>query len=344
MSQPAISDTEQGQSWRPHDAAPGSGMSAHHVADLADGLHAAVTSVIQGKDAAVGTALAVLLAGGHLLIEDVPGVGKTMLSRAIARAIHASVRRVQFTPDLFPSDLTGVSIYNQDTHEFTFKPGPVFANILIGDEVNRASPKTQSALLECMEEQTVSVDGTTYRLDSPFMVVATQNPLALQNSVEREGTHPLPEAQRDRFMARLSLGYPSLRAESEMLGRRQIEDPLEKVIPVTNAAEIVAAQRMVHSVYASEAVRDYVVSLVAATREHSRLRLGASPRASLHLLRAAQSWAAISRRDHVLPDDIQALMHPVLAHRLIPLGMGQSDVSDVIDDILGRVPVASRVL
>lgn len=318
-------------------------MGVPQVADLADRLHQAVTSVIQGKDEAVGTAIAVLLAGGHLLVEDVPGVGKTMLSRAIAKAVKASIRRIQFTPDLFPGDLTGVSIYNQDTHEFAFKPGPVFANILIGDEINRASPKTQSALLECMEEQTVTVDGNTYRLKSPFMVVATQNPLALQNSVEREGTHPLPEAQRDRFMARLSLGYPSLQAEAEMLDKRQTEDPLAKVSPVASATDVVAAQNSVHGVYASEALREYVVSLVAATREHPSLRLGASPRASLHLLRAAQAWAAVSRRDHVLPDDVQALAHPVLVHRLVPLSMGQSDASTVINAVLARVPVTSRL-
>ena len=279
---------------------------------VAHGVGDAVESVIEGKSDAIRLALTVLLAEGHLLIEDVPGVGKTMLAKALARSTGCSVRRIQFTPDLLPSDITGVSAYNQERREFEFKPGPVFANIVVGDEINRASPKTQSALLECMEERQVTVDGRTYPLTPPFMVIATQNP------IEMEGTYPLPEAQRDRFTARISMGYPSAESELAMLDTHGSSSPLDALEPVAQAEdmrELIAAVRTVH---VAEPLKQYVIRLVAATRSSPELRLGASPRATLHLLRAGRARAALDGRDFVIPDDMQGLALPVLAHRLLP--------------------------
>jgi MoxR-like ATPase len=272
----------------------------------------AVESVIDGKAEAVRLALIVLLAEGHLLIEDVPGVGKTMLAKALARSIDCSVRRVQFTPDLLPSDITGVNAYNQERREFEFKPGPVFANIVVGDEINRASPKTQSALLESMEERQVTVDGTTYPLEAPFLVIATQNP------IEMEGTYPLPEAQRDRFTARISIGYPTAAAELEMLDTHGSSSPLDSLKPVATAVEVRQLIAAVRGVLVTGQVKEYIIALVAATRSAPELRLGASPRAALQLLRASRARAALDGRDYVIPDDIQALIVPVLAHRLLP--------------------------
>ncbi|MFW6596978.1 AAA family ATPase [Propionibacteriaceae bacterium Y2011] len=272
----------------------------------------AIESVIEGKRSAVDLALVVLLAEGHLLVEDVPGVGKTMLAKALGRAIDCSVRRIQFTPDLLPSDITGVSVFNADTREFEFKPGGIFANVVVGDEINRASPKTQSALLESMEERQVSVDGTTYVLDAPFIVVATQNP------IEMEGTYPLPEAQRDRFMARIEMGYPTPSAELEMLDHHGSTSPLTQLQPVTDAATVARLVEVIREVYAAPAIRQYIVDIVNATRDHRDLRLGASPRATLHLLRASRALAAMSGRDYVNPDDVAALSISVLAHRVLP--------------------------
>ncbi|MFX4271327.1 AAA family ATPase [Propionibacteriaceae bacterium Y1685] len=296
----------------------------------------AIEQVIEGKRSAVDLALVVLLAEGHLLVEDVPGVGKTMLAKAIGRAIDCSVRRLQFTPDLLPSDITGVSIFNQDTREFEFKPGGIFANIVVGDEINRASPKTQSALLESMEERQVSVDGTTYLLEAPFMVVATQNP------IEMEGTYPLPEAQRDRFMARIEMGYPTQSAELEMLDHHGMTSPLDSLEPVTDSATIRRIIETVKDVYVAPAVKQYIVDIVGRTRDNRDLRLGASPRSTLQLLRAARALAAMSGRDYVNPDDVAALSVSVLAHRVLPSSEaagGRRTSADIIGDCVRAAPI-----
>ena len=295
-----------------------------------------IEKVIEGKPDVVRLALVVLLAEGHLLIEDVPGVGKTMLAKSLARSIDCSVRRIQFTPDLLPSDVTGVSIFDQESREFEFKPGAVFANLVVGDEINRASPKTQSALLEAMEERQVSVDGVTYVLETPFMVIATQNP------IEMEGTYPLPEAQRDRFTARLTVGYPSAAAELDLLGSHGASDPIDDLEPVADAFAIRKLIEVVRAVHVSTEVKQYVVDLLGATRTSKDLRLGASPRSGLQLVRAARAAAALQGRDYVVPDDVQALAGPVLAHRLLLTADAQVSrrtAADVVADLVERTPL-----
>ncbi|MDQ0374416.1 AAA family ATPase [Cellulomonas humilata] len=308
------------------------------VVDITHRMRAAVEGVVTGRPELVRVTVAVLLAEGHLLLEDVPGVGKTTLAKALAKTIDCTVGRIQFTPDLLPSDLTGVNIFRSQTHEFEFRPGPVFAHVVIGDEINRASPKTQSALLECMQEAQATVDGRTYPLPRPFLVVATQNP------VEMEGTYPLPEAQRDRFMARLTVGYPSIESELDMLDLQETSDPLDTLRPVTDAAQVKALIETARRLFAAPGIKRYVVDLVTATREDQGLRLGASPRAAIQLLRAAKALAAMDGRDHVLPDDVQQLGVPVLAHRLLPSTesrLSGRSTSDIVTDILDRVPLPS---
>ncbi|MEP6598883.1 MAG: MoxR family ATPase [Actinomycetota bacterium] len=295
-----------------------------------------IERVIEGKVETIRLGLAVLLAEGHLLIEDVPGVGKTKFAKALARSIDCTVRRVQFTPDLLPSDVTGVSIFNSDTRDFEFKPGPVFANILVGDEINRASPKTQAALLECMEERQVTVDGITYPLEAPFLVLATQNP------IDMEGTYPLPEAQRDRFTARISMGYPDRAAEITMLAEHASLDPLDDLHPVADAVEVRALIGAVRRVHVAESIKAYAVDLAEATRRSSDVRLGASPRATLQLLRASKAWAALDGRDYVIPDDLQGLVIPALAHRLLLTAethISGRTAEDALGKIVGSVPI-----
>jgi MoxR-like ATPase len=314
------------------------GLSVTEFSGLGERIIQSIETVIDGKHDPVRTALTVLLAEGHLLIEDVPGVGKTMLARALAKTVDVSISRIQFTPDLLPADITGVSVYNQNTREFEFKPGPIFANIVIGDEINRASPKTQSALLESMAERQVTVDGHTYPLSPPFTVVATQNP------IEMEGTYPLPEAQRDRFMARISMGYPDAAAETEMLRSRETQSPLDLVQPVVSSEQLLQMIATVRTVFVSEAVERYIVSITQATRGHAELRLGASPRATLQLARASKARAALEGREFVLPDDVNALADAVLSHRVVPVARGGAmataeRASEVIASVLEQVTV-----
>lgn len=267
--------------------------------------------VIIGKERSIDLVIIGLLCQGHILIDDVPGVGKTVLARALAKSIDCEFKRIQFTPDMLPSDLTGVSIYNQKTNEFEFKPGPLFAQIMLADEINRATPKTQSALLEVMEERQITVDGMTYVLKPPFMVLATQNP------IEYEGTFPLPEAQLDRFLMRFKMGYPSMTTEINILSMQQLSHPIEHLTAVIDLDNIRAAQEMIKLIHVSEPIKRYIVELARATRDHDDVYLGASPRGSIGLLRTAQAKAALEQRDYVLPDDVKDLAVPVLAHRVV---------------------------
>ena len=300
-----------------------------------------VEKVVQGKQPEIRLALAALVAEGHILIEDVPGVGKTMLAKAIARSIDCSFRRIQFTPDLLPTDVTGVNVFNQERGDFEFKPGAIFANIVLGDEINRASPKTQSALLECMEERQVTIDTETYQLGQPFMVIATQNP------IEHEGTYPLPEAQLDRFMMRIAIGYPSAEVEAQILATHGVQSTLTDIGPVTDALGVRGMTDMARQVHVSPPVRRYIVDIVEATRVHPDVYLGASPRASIMLLRAARALAAAEERDFVIPDDVKTLAPSALSHRIIvtadAIMSGRSAevlVREIVDEV--DVPIAEN--
>ncbi len=295
-----------------------------------------IEKVIVGKRTAVELAIISLLCQGHLLIEDVPGVGKTVLARSLARSLGCEFSRIQFTPDMLPSDVTGVSIYNQVSTQFEFRPGPIMAQIVLSDEINRATPKTQAALLEAMEEHQITVDGITHKLPKPFMVLATQNP------IEYEGTFPLPEAQLDRFLIRLRLGYPDINDEINIMERQQFQHPINELQQVAPADELLQAQEAIKSVYVAPVVKHYIVELTHQTRQHADVYLGASPRGSLALFRTGQALAAMQGRDYVLPDDIKALVKPALAHRVIlgPAARLRDLSSDqVLDEILALVPV-----
>ncbi len=303
---------------------------------VAERIVANVQTVIIGKEREVRMTLTALLCGGHVLIEDVPGVGKTMLARAIAASTGCLFRRIQFTPDLLPSDVTGVSIYNQKTGDFEFRDGPVISQVLLADEVNRATPKTQSALLEAMEERQVTVDGVTHKIPAPYMVLATQNP------IEYEGTFPLPEAQLDRFLIRVHLGYPSQLDEIAVLDAQQKAHPVDSIAQVTDAEEILRLQRAVREIYVDDLVKQYIVALSNATREHESVYLGASPRGSLALYRTSQAKALLEGREYVTPDDVKSLAFAALGHRII-LSPGAkvkgSTPADVVASCLSRVPV-----
>lgn len=293
---------------------PVTGQSPLVIADAVakvERLQQAIETVIKGKREAVRLGIVTLLAGGHLLVEDVPGVGKTTLAHALARALHCSFQRIQFTSDLLPSDVIGLSIYNQHSGEFEWKPGPIFANVVLADEINRTTPKTQSALLESMAERHVTAEGFTHPLPAPFIVVATQNP------IEHHGTYPLPESQLDRFMLRLRIGYPQVEDEKQILRDREYSDPLDDLRPVMSASEIVELQQSVADVRVDDALVDYLMRIVAATRDSEMLDLGVSPRGTLSLFRAAQALALIEERTYCIPDDIKRLVLPVFSHRIL---------------------------
>ena len=306
------------------------------IQESAERVAANVERVIVGKHREVRLALVALLCQGHLLIEDVPGTGKTMLARAIAKSLDCAFRRIQFTPDLLPTDVTGLSIYNQKTQEFEFRPGPIVSQVVLADEINRATPKTQSALLEAMEERHVTVDGTTRALPEPFMVIATQNP------IEYEGTFPLPEAQLDRFMLRLRMGYPEPMDEMLILDEQKRAHPVDSLASVADGAAVLEMQRAVREIYVDPAIADYIVRLVSATRTHPDVYLGASPRGSLALYRAGQAFAALTGRDYVIPDDVKALAEPALAHRVIlktAASIRGVESHNIVSEMLMSVPI-----
>ena len=315
-------------------------MKATEIKALADALRANIAKVVVGKEDVVDKVLAALLAGGHVLLEDVPGTGKTLLSRALAASMDGRFSRIQFTPDLLPADVTGMAVFSPKSENFTFKPGPIFANIVLADEINRATPRAQSAMLECMEEKQVSSDGTTYPLPAPFFVIATQNP------VETQGTFPLPEAQLDRFMVQLSMGYPTREEQTAILQRFMQESPQESLRPVANAEQIAQAQKAVRGVRVAPELLDYIGALCEKTRALDDALLGASPRAALALMRVSQSLAAIRGRDYVTPEDIKTMAEPVLAHRpILRTAYGRRGrAAEAVGEVLASVPVPTETI
>jgi len=311
-------------------------QTAAPVKEIAERIANSVGQVILGKSNEVRLSILGMLCRGHILLEDIPGVGKTMMAKSLARAVGCTFNRIQFTPDMLPSDITGVSIFNPKTREFEFRPGPIMAQIVLADEINRATPKTQSALLEAMEEGQMTVDGVTYRLSNPFLIMATQNP------IEHEGTFPLPEAQLDRFLIRIQMGYPQPEDELRILASQQYQHPIQNLQQVVTLKELLAAQQLIKDVYVAKEVQQYIINLITASRRHADVYLGSSPRGSLALFRASQARAAMSGRDFVIPDDVKALAEVTLAHRIIvgPAARLKNITSRaIVQDILQSTPV-----
>ena len=311
-------------------------QTAAPVKEIAERIASSVGQVILGKANEIRLTVLGMLCRGHILLEDIPGVGKTMMAKSLARAVGCSFNRIQFTPDMLPSDITGVSIFNPKTREFEFRPGPIMAQIVLADEINRATPKTQSALLEAMEEGQMTVDGVTYRLSNPFLIMATQNP------IEYEGTFPLPEAQLDRFLVRIQMGYPQPQDELNILASQQYQHPLQNLQQIVTLKELLATQQLIKDVYVAKEVQQYIINLITASRRHGDVYLGSSPRGSLALFRTAQARAAMSGRDFVIPDDVKALAEVTLAHRIIvgPAARLKNITSRaIVQDILQSTPV-----
>lgn len=314
-------------------------MELTEIKDLTDSIKANIGKVIVGKEETVDQIMIALISSGHILLEDVPGTGKTLLARTLADSLESAWKRIQFTPDLLPSDVTGINFYNQKTSEFEFRPGPIFSNIVLADEINRATPRTQSSLLECMEERQTTIDGVTHKLAAPFLVIATQNPL------ESQGTFPLPEAQLDRFMLKISLGYPSRDEGVSILKRFKANNPIDEIKSVAGEDVILKAQEIFTTVHVSDAIYDYIIDITEKTRSHEQIVLGVSPRGTQSLLRAVQVHAILKGRDYVIPDDVKALIEPVFGHRLIlshGMSMKENQIKVVLEDVLSQITVPTE--